>query len=69
MKGTESIIFTCEWCGEQFKGSPFRTKYKHNFCSKECSANFRKQATIEKREKEKLFVRYTERNFGHIHGE
>ena len=54
MKGTGSIIFTCEWCGEQFKGSPFRTKYKHNFCSKECSASFRKQATIEKREKEKI---------------
>lgn len=42
MKGRGTITYVCEWCGEEFLGSPSRGKAKHLCCSKECQSAFRK---------------------------
>lgn len=48
MKGKGSVIYTCQYCGELFRGYPSRSKYKHICCSKECTKKIIEQETKER---------------------
>ena len=41
---------TCEYCGKEFERKPSQIS-GHNFCSRECSANWRKETGVLKKEK------------------
>lgn len=48
MKGKGSVVYTCQYCGEQFRGYPSRSKYKHICCSKECTKKLLEKETKER---------------------